>query len=245
MTSRRPSSGRPGVRRRYRASASPASPRQGDARCAGASGPIRRLKIVIRFRLPAPGHRFASRPNCARSNRRGCRHHPLRRHHTHACLRRSDMEPVTSARMTADASPRPPVKAGWHDLDETAYHADPCPTPSLSSHAAMQVIGKSLLHAWRAHPRSPGFEPQAKVCAACCCCSTLTPTCCGPRLDRPRLRRRRRFPQGGRDAPTPVPPSQGFSSQPAGACADHGPLPPLRRLRRRERLRVRQATAHD
>lgn len=51
------------------------------------------------------------------------------------------------------------ITTGWHDLSEETYHADPCPMPSLSSHAAMNIIGKSLLHAWRAHPRSPMFEP--------------------------------------------------------------------------------------
>lgn len=58
--------------------------------------------------------------------------------------------------------PRPPLVAcpGWHELDEESYHADPCPSPSLSSHTAISLIQKSLLHAWRAHPRSPVFEPR-------------------------------------------------------------------------------------
>jgi len=33
------------------------------------------------------------------------------------------------------------------------YHADPCEAPSLSSHMAGILLGKSPLHAWRAHPR--------------------------------------------------------------------------------------------
>lgn len=55
---------------------------------------------------------------------------------------------------------------GWHELAEEAYHADPCPQPSLSSHIAITVISKSLLHAWRKHPRSPQFEPSAAGTAA-------------------------------------------------------------------------------
>ena len=58
------------------------------------------------------------------------------------------------------SSARTIVTTGWHDLSEEAYHADPCPAPSLSSHTAMNIIGKSLLHAWRGHPRSPMFEPS-------------------------------------------------------------------------------------
>src|SRR5689334_14881887 len=53
---------------------------------------------------------------------------------------------------------RPALASGWHDMADADYHADPCPSPSLSSHIAMLVIGKSLMHAWRAHPRSPLFE---------------------------------------------------------------------------------------
>ncbi|MEQ1608208.1 MAG: PD-(D/E)XK nuclease family protein [Hyphomonadaceae bacterium] len=55
---------------------------------------------------------------------------------------------------------------GWHDLAEEAYHADPCPAPSLSSHVAMTIIGKSLLHAWRGHPKSPLFEASVMGAAA-------------------------------------------------------------------------------
>lgn len=42
--------------------------------------------------------------------------------------------------------PPPPrvTSSGWHELPEEAYHADPCPAPSLSSHVAMTVISKSL-----------------------------------------------------------------------------------------------------
>lgn len=40
-----------------------------------------------------------------------------------------------------------------YDLPESDYHADPCDTPSLSSHCAATLLGKSPLHAWRSHPR--------------------------------------------------------------------------------------------
>jgi hypothetical protein len=44
---------------------------------------------------------------------------------------------------------------GWHNLSDDDYHADPCPSPSLSASCAKTVIGKTLLHAWRDHPKSP------------------------------------------------------------------------------------------
>lgn len=47
------------------------------------------------------------------------------------------------------------IKPGWHEMDEEAYHADPCPSPSLSSSCAVTIITKTLLHAWRDHPKSP------------------------------------------------------------------------------------------
>lgn len=59
------------------------------------------------------------------------------------------------------ADARASIEPGWHALSEAAYHADPCPSPSLSSHIAMTIITRSLAHAWRAHPRSPLFAPQA------------------------------------------------------------------------------------
>ena len=68
--------------------------------------------------------------------------------------------PLTSAPLAHVTSP------GWHDLPEEAYHADPCPQPSLSSHVAMTIIGKSLMHAWRSHPKSPLFEPSVMGAAA-------------------------------------------------------------------------------
>ncbi len=82
-------------------------------------------------------------------------------------------DPTTAAATSPSATPAPVIPttrsvltAGWHHLEEEAYHADPCPAPSLSSHTAMNVIGKSLLHAWRSHPRSPMFEPYTLGTAA-------------------------------------------------------------------------------
>lgn len=49
----------------------------------------------------------------------------------------------------------------YPDLDEAAYHADPCPEPSLSSSLIKTIITKSLLHAWCEHPRlNPDHQPQ-------------------------------------------------------------------------------------
>lgn len=39
------------------------------------------------------------------------------------------------------------------------YHADPCPTPSLSSSIAHKLINQSPLHAWHAHPKLGGRPP--------------------------------------------------------------------------------------
>lgn len=49
-----------------------------------------------------------------------------------------------------------PVEApGFYDLDHGAYHADPCPTPSLN-HTVAKLMLRSPLHAFRAHPRLGG-----------------------------------------------------------------------------------------
>jgi hypothetical protein len=60
----------------------------------------------------------------------------------------------------------PALATDWHELVDAVYHADPCPSPSLSSSIANLVINKSLLHAWRVHPRSPLFEESALGAAA-------------------------------------------------------------------------------
>jgi hypothetical protein len=46
-----------------------------------------------------------------------------------------------------------PLTTGIYTLPASAYHADPCPAPSLSSSIAKQICLASPLHAWQAHPR--------------------------------------------------------------------------------------------
>jgi hypothetical protein len=74
-------------------------------------------------------------------------------------------EPQVTA---SNASPEPQriSTPGWYELSEDAYHGDPCALPSLSSHVAITLISKSLLHAWRKHPRSPLFEASTVGAAA-------------------------------------------------------------------------------
>lgn len=51
------------------------------------------------------------------------------------------------------------MKPGFLDIDATAYHADPCPEPSLSSGLAKILIGKSAAHAKMAHPKlNPNYR---------------------------------------------------------------------------------------
>ena len=41
------------------------------------------------------------------------------------------------------------------------YHADPCPTPSLSASIAHVLLSQSPRHAWTAHPRlNPAYAPE-------------------------------------------------------------------------------------
>lgn len=48
----------------------------------------------------------------------------------------------------------------YPDFAPEAYHADPCPAPSLSSGVARMLLDASPLHAWTNHPRlNPDFEP--------------------------------------------------------------------------------------
>lgn len=44
-------------------------------------------------------------------------------------------------------------KPGIFEIGAGAYHADPCPEPSLSSHVAHVLLSESPLHAKTAHPR--------------------------------------------------------------------------------------------
>jgi hypothetical protein len=45
------------------------------------------------------------------------------------------------------------MQPGIHIMDAKAYHADPCPTPSLSSGILRTLLDESPLHAWHNHPR--------------------------------------------------------------------------------------------
>lgn len=49
---------------------------------------------------------------------------------------------------------------GFHQIEEAAYHADPCPEPSLSSTIARVLIDKSPMHAFLAHPRLSPQTPE-------------------------------------------------------------------------------------
>lgn len=50
-------------------------------------------------------------------------------------------------------------KPGIYDISAEEYHADPCPTPSLSSSLTKVLVQETPLHAWTAHPRlNPLFE---------------------------------------------------------------------------------------
>jgi hypothetical protein len=55
------------------------------------------------------------------------------------------------------------TKPGLYRLTAEAYHADPCPAPSLSSTLAKRLIERSPRHAWTASPRlNPAWEPEEK-----------------------------------------------------------------------------------
>ena len=53
------------------------------------------------------------------------------------------------------------TQPGIYTLDAAAYHADPCPAPSLSSSIARELLASSALHAWFAHPRlNPAYQRE-------------------------------------------------------------------------------------
>lgn len=56
------------------------------------------------------------------------------------------------------------MKPGRHrEITQEMYHADPCPTPSLSSHIATLLVERSPRHAWTAHPKlNPKYEPDQR-----------------------------------------------------------------------------------
>ncbi len=55
------------------------------------------------------------------------------------------------------------MKPGIYDIEESAYHDDPCAVPSLSSSIAKILINATPLHAWTAHPKlNPNFVREDK-----------------------------------------------------------------------------------
>lgn len=53
-------------------------------------------------------------------------------------------------------------KPGVYDLSDDQYHADPSAVPSLSRSVAVEIIERSCLHAWTAHPRlNPDYVPSS------------------------------------------------------------------------------------
>lgn len=52
-------------------------------------------------------------------------------------------------------------RPGLYAMTEAAYHADPCPEPSLSASTAHALLTRSPLHAWTGHPRlNPNWRPR-------------------------------------------------------------------------------------
>ncbi len=55
---------------------------------------------------------------------------------------------------------------GIYAMPAAAYHADPCPEPSLSAHDAQTLLTRSAQHCWHAHPRlNPDLEPDEPTSA--------------------------------------------------------------------------------
>lgn len=51
------------------------------------------------------------------------------------------------------------MQAGFHDISERDYHADPAPAPSLSSSIARVLLEQTPRHAYLAHPKlNPQFD---------------------------------------------------------------------------------------
>src|ERR1700677_1036911 len=54
------------------------------------------------------------------------------------------------------------LEQGIFNLSAEAYHADPCPTASLSSSIAGILLDQSPSHAWLAHPRlNPNYVRES------------------------------------------------------------------------------------
>src|SRR5262249_53732831 len=55
------------------------------------------------------------------------------------------------------------LEPGLYDLTDEAYHADPCPEPSLSAGVALAGLDQSWRHAWHRHPRlNPHYQEREK-----------------------------------------------------------------------------------
>lgn len=53
----------------------------------------------------------------------------------------------------------PIVAPGIYDMTDARYHADPCPTPSLSRSIILRLVDQSARHGWALHPRL-GLPPD-------------------------------------------------------------------------------------
>jgi hypothetical protein len=61
--------------------------------------------------------------------------------------------------MSEVAQASPPISApGIYEIPENAYHADPCPAPSLSRSVLRLLVRRSEKHAYTAHPKLGGLD---------------------------------------------------------------------------------------
>lgn len=76
-------------------------------------------------------------------------------------------EPRPAPKDGEAAPEREPVRVpgpGAYDLDEADYHADPCPTPSLSGSIIKVLVNRTARHAYEAHPRlNADYEAEEKT----------------------------------------------------------------------------------
>ncbi len=62
----------------------------------------------------------------------------------------------------APSAPRQTIdQPGIYDIPEDAYHADPCPRPSLSRTVLKRLVGRSAAHARIIHPRLGMLDAEA------------------------------------------------------------------------------------
>lgn len=73
--------------------------------------------------------------------------------------------PLSPQAIVAAVERRASIEApGVYDMPADAYHADPCPQPSLSASVAHELLSRSPRHAWQAHPRlNPAHEPEHRT----------------------------------------------------------------------------------